>query len=109
MKQEEFTVLVVDDDPMTRHVIAERLRDEGGTDLGRQIRGLDPAAIMFLFAGASEEVRLEALACGVVEVLEKPFDLSKLAHLVKREARRARSAERSREGQGPQVNTGAHG
>ncbi|HYE73301.1 MAG TPA: response regulator [Blastocatellia bacterium] len=122
MKPETFLVLVVDDDSMTRNVIAEILRDEGikadvadgfqsalsifapgkynavildnqlgdgfGTDLCRKMKEVDPDVTTFLFAGASEAVRLEALACGVTEVMQKPYDLSKLAYLVKREMRR---------------------
>ena len=52
------------------------------------VESLAPAVKLFLFAGASENVRLEALSSGVLEVLQKPYDLSKLAYLVKREARR---------------------
>jgi DNA-binding response OmpR family regulator len=120
---EEFTVLVIEDDPGTRHVIAEVLRQDGiftdvadgyqsglqafapgkyqvaiiddqlgdglGTDLCRELKTLDPAVKVFLFAGASETARLGALSSGVIEVLQKPYDLSKLAYLTKREARRA--------------------
>ncbi|MBS1810160.1 MAG: response regulator transcription factor [Acidobacteria bacterium] len=119
---DNFTVLVVEDDPSTRNVISEVLRDDGivsdladgyqsgleafapnkypiviidnqlgdgiGTDLCRQLKEIDPSVTLFLFAGASEQVRLEALSCGVSEVLQKPYDLSKLTYLVKREARR---------------------
>lgn len=128
VRPETFLVLVVDDDSMTRNVIAEILRDEGikadvadsfqsalaafapgkynavildnqlgdglGTELCRRMKEIDPAVTMFLFAGASEAVRLEALACGVTEVMQKPYDLSKLAYLVKREMRRGQSNER---------------
>jgi DNA-binding response OmpR family regulator len=128
MKPDSFVVLVVDDDSMTRNVIAEILRDEGitaevadgfqsalgmfapgkynavildnqlgdglGVDLCRRMKEIDSGATMFLFAGASESVRLEALACGVVEVMQKPYDLSKLAYLVKREMRREQSGGR---------------
>ncbi len=120
---EEFMVLVIEDDPSTRNVIAEVLRDDGiatdvadgyysglqafapgkyqiaiidnqlgdgiGTELCRELRTLDPSVKLFLFAGASEQVRLEALSAGVIEVLQKPYDLSKLAFLAKREARRS--------------------
>lgn len=119
---EEFIVLVVEDEPSTRKVIAEVLREDGivsdladgyhsgleafsphkypvviidnqlgdgiGTDLCCRLKELDPAVKLFLFAGASETARIEALSCGVSEVLQKPYDLSKLAYLVKREARR---------------------
>jgi len=128
MKPDVFKVLVVDDDSMTRNVIAEILRDEGiaaevadgfqsalgmfapgkystvildnqlgdglGTDLCGKMKDIDPDVTMFLFAGASESVRLEALACGVVEVMQKPYDLSKLAYLVKREMRREQAGGR---------------
>jgi DNA-binding response OmpR family regulator len=128
MKPDSFVVLVVDDDSMTRNVIAEILRDEGitaevadgfqsalglfapgkynavildnqlgdglGVNLCRRMKEIDPAATMFLFAGASEAVRLEALACGVVEVMQKPYDLSKLAYLIKREMRREQAGGR---------------
>jgi len=127
MRHEQFTVLVVDDDSMTRRVIVDILRDEGiiteeadgyrsalaayapgkfdalildhqlgdglGTDISRKVRETDKDVPMFLFAGASEEVRLEALECGITEVLQKPYDLSKLAFLLKREARRGKSGE----------------
>jgi DNA-binding response OmpR family regulator len=120
---EEFMALVIEDDPGTRHVIAEVFRHDGiftdvadgyqsglqafapgkyqvaiiddqlgdglGTDLCRVLKTIDPAVKLFLFAGDSETARLEALSSGVVEVLQKPYDLSKLAYLAKREARRA--------------------
>ena len=119
---EAFTVLVIEDDAITRNVIVEVLRDDGiaadvadgyqsglaafapgkyqvaivddqlgdgiGTELCRQIKSLDPDVKLFLFAGASEQVRLEALSSGAIEVLQKPYDISKLAYLAKREARR---------------------
>jgi DNA-binding response OmpR family regulator len=125
MQSADFLVLVVDDDSMTRNVIAEILRDEGiraevadgfesalsafapgkyravildnqlgdglGVELCQRMKEIDPAVTMFLFAGASESVRLEALACGVTEVMQKPYDLSKLAYLVKREMRREKA------------------
>lgn len=70
-------------------IIDDQLGDGLGTDLCRQLKTLDPAIKVFLFAGASEAARLEALSSGVIEVLQKPYDLSKLAYLAKREARRA--------------------
>jgi two-component system OmpR family response regulator len=69
-------------------IIDNQLGDGIGTELCRELKTLDPTVKLFLFAGASENVRLEALSCGVLEVLQKPYDLSKLAYLVKREARR---------------------
>ncbi len=69
-------------------IIDNQLGDGIGTELCRELRTLDPAVKVFLFAGASEDVRLEALSAGVVEVLQKPYDLSKLAFLAKREASR---------------------
>ncbi len=69
-------------------IIDNQLGDGIGTELCRELRALDPAVKMFLFAGASEDVRLEALSAGVIEVLQKPYDLSKLAFLAKREASR---------------------
>jgi CheY-like chemotaxis protein len=127
MTQTQFTILVVDDDSMTRKVIVDLLHDEGlateeaesyqgalnkyergkfdviildnqledgtGIEFCRQIKPADLGVTVFLFAGASEEVRLEALECGVSEVLQKPYDLSKLAYLVKRAARRGKSGE----------------
>ncbi len=69
-------------------IIDNQLGDGIGTELCRELRTLDPAVKVFLFAGASEDVRLEALSAGVVEVLQKPYDLSKLAFLAKREAHR---------------------
>jgi DNA-binding response OmpR family regulator len=123
----QFTILVVDDDSMTRKVVVDMLRDEGlateeaasyqaawgayargkfdviildnqledgtGIELCRQIKETDGEVTIFLFAGASEEVRLEALECGVTEVLQKPYDLSKLAYLVKRAARRGKASD----------------
>ncbi len=70
-------------------IIDNQLGDGIGTELCRELKTLDPAVKLFLFAGASEQVRLEALAAGVVEVLQKPYDLSKLTYLAKREARRS--------------------
>ena len=127
MTHAQFTILVVDDDSMTRKVIVDLLRDEGftteeadgyqaalkmyvpgkfaiaildnqledgtGIELCRKIKETDPEVTVFLFAGASEEVRLEALECGASEVLQKPYDLSKLAYLVKRVARRGKTGE----------------
>ena len=69
-------------------IIDNQLGDGIGTELCRELKTRDPSVKLFLFAGASENVRLEALSCGVVEVLQKPYDLSKLAYLAKREARR---------------------
>ena len=127
MTEAQFTILVVDDDSMTRKVIVDLLHDEGfateeaagyqaalrayardkfdviildnrlqdgtGVEFARKIRETDQDVVLFLFAGASEEVRLEALECGVSEVLQKPYDLSKLAYLVKRAARRGKTGE----------------
>ena len=127
MTHADFTILVVDDDSMTRKVVVDLLRDEGftteeadgyqaalkmyapgkfdivildnqledgtGVELCRKIKETDPEVTIFLFAGASEEVRLEALECGVSEVLQKPYDLSKLAYLVKRVARRGKTGD----------------
>lgn len=72
-------------------IIDNQLGDGIGTELCRELKTLDPFVTLFLFAGASEHVRLEALSAGVVEVLQKPYDLSKLAYLAKREARRTRA------------------
>lgn len=74
-------------------ILDNQLEDGTGVELCRQIKATDPAVTVFLFAGASEEVRLEALECGVSEVLQKPYDLSKLAYLVKRVARRGKTGE----------------
>ena len=127
MTHAQFTILVVDDDSMTRKVIVDLLRDEGftteeansyqtalktyipgkfdiaildnqledgtGVELCCKIKETDPEVTVFLFAGASEEVRLAALECGASEVLQKPYDLSKLAYLVKRVARRGKTGE----------------
>ena len=70
-------------------IIDDQLGDGLGTDLCRELKTLDPAVKVFLFAGASETARMKALSSGVVEVLQKPYDLSKLVYLAKREARRA--------------------
>lgn len=70
-------------------IIDDQLGDGIGTELCRELKTIDPTVKLFLFAGASETARLEALSSGVVEVLQKPYDLSKLAYLAKREARRA--------------------
>lgn len=70
-------------------IIDDQLGDGMGTELCQKLRALDPSVKLFLFAGASENVRLQALSSGVVEVLQKPYDLSKLAYLAKREARRS--------------------
>jgi two-component system, OmpR family, response regulator len=72
-------------------IIDNQLGDGIGTELCRELKTLDPSVKLFLFAGASEQVRLEALSAGVIEVLQKPYDLSKLAYLAKREARRSDS------------------
>lgn len=70
-------------------IIDNQLGDGVGTDLCRRLKEIDPSVTLFLFAGASEQVRLEALACGVSEVLQKPYDLSKLTYLVKQVAQRS--------------------
>lgn len=70
-------------------IIDNQLGDGLGTDLCRRLKELNPTVRLFLFAGASEAVRLEALACGASEVLQKPYDLSKLTYLIKREIRRS--------------------
>ncbi|MBL8207655.1 MAG: response regulator transcription factor [Blastocatellia bacterium] len=72
-------------------IIDDQLGDGSGTQLCREIKAMDPSVTLFLFAGDSENVRLEALSCGVTEVLQKPYDLSKLSYLAKREARRTDS------------------
>jgi DNA-binding response OmpR family regulator len=64
-------------------IIDNQLGDGLGTDLCRRLKEIDPTVTLFLFAGASEAARLEALACGVSEVLQKPYDLSKLTYLIK--------------------------
>jgi two-component system, NtrC family, nitrogen regulation response regulator NtrX len=68
-------------------IIDNQLGDGLGTDLCRHFKKIDASVKLFLFAGASENVRIEALSCGALDVLQKPYDLSKLAYLVKREAR----------------------
>ena len=70
-------------------VLDNKLGDGMGVDLCRQLIKLDPTIRIFLFAGATDEVRLEALAAGAIEVLQKPYDLTKLSFLVKRELRRS--------------------
>ncbi len=72
-------------------VLDNKLGDGIGVDLCRQLIKADPAVRIFLFAGATDEVRLEALAAGAIEVLQKPYDLTKLSFLVKRELRRSTS------------------
>ncbi|MFN7930356.1 MAG: response regulator [Blastocatellia bacterium] len=69
-------------------IIDNQLGDGLGTDLCRRLKELVPSVTLFLFAGASEVARQEALSSGVSEVLQKPYDLSKLAYLIKREAQR---------------------
>ncbi len=71
-------------------ILDNQLGDGIGIDLCRRFRETDPEVTIFLFAGASELIRLEALESGVTEVLQKPYDLSKLAYLVKRAARRTK-------------------
>ncbi|HEX4949161.1 MAG TPA: response regulator [Blastocatellia bacterium] len=69
-------------------IIDDRLGDGSGTELCRELKALDPDIKLFLFAGASENVRLKALSSGAAKVLQKPYDLSKLAYLAKCEAQR---------------------
>lgn len=69
-------------------ILDNKLGDGVGVELCRQLLKVDPTVRIFLFAGATDEVRLEALAAGAIEVLQKPYDLTKLTFLVKRELRR---------------------
>lgn len=116
--KEDFMVLVVEDDAMTRRVIVDILEDDGfkteeatgyqetlklfvpgkyqvivldhqlgdgdGTELCRQLIEIDNQVKIFLFAGATDNVRIEALEAGASEVLQKPYDLTKLPFLIKR-------------------------
>jgi DNA-binding response OmpR family regulator len=77
-------------------ILDNQLGDGLGIELCRRFRETDQEVPMFLFAGASEEIRLEALERGITEVLQKPFDLSKLTYLIKRAARREKSSGRLR-------------
>ena len=70
-------------------VLDKKLGDGLGVDLCHQVIKADPTVRIFLFAGATDEVRLAALAAGAAEVLQKPYDLTKLSFLVKREFRRS--------------------
>ena len=74
-------------------ILDNQLGSGTGIEFCRQLRKVDQKTPVFLFAGASDEVRLEALRAGVDEVLQKPDDLPRLAELVKRVVLRKRSAE----------------
>lgn len=72
-KQENYLVVVLDN----------KLGDGDGIALCELLKAIHPTVTMFLFAGDSESVKKKALALGVKEVLQKPYDLAKLANLVK--------------------------
>ena len=74
-------------------VILDNILGDGtGIEFCRQLRQADLTTPVFLFAGASDEVRLEALKAGVDEVLQKPEDLPRLGDLITRVVRRRRRA-----------------
>jgi DNA-binding response OmpR family regulator len=72
-KQENYRVVILDN----------KLGDGEGIALCELLKTINPTVKMFLFAGDSESVKKKALALGVREVLQKPYDLAKLANLVK--------------------------
>ncbi len=72
-KQGNYQVVILDN----------KLGDGEGIALGELLKAINPTVKMFLFAGDSESVKKKALALGVREVLQKPYDLAKLANLVK--------------------------
>ncbi len=72
-KQENYRVVVLDN----------KLGDGEGIALCELLKEINPAVKMFLFAGDSESVKKKALALGIREVLQKPYDLAKLTNLVK--------------------------
>lgn len=69
-------------------VMDNQLGDGIGVELCRQLIARDKAIKIFLFAGASEDARLEALNAGATRVLQKPYDLAKLSFLIRSEANR---------------------
>ena len=64
-------------------ILDNKLGDGEGIALCELFKEISPAVTMFLFAGDSESVKKKALALGVREVLQKPYDLAKLTNLVK--------------------------
>jgi DNA-binding response OmpR family regulator len=72
-KQENYRVVILDN----------KLGDGEGIALCELLKAINPTVKMFLFAGDSESVKKKALALGVREVLQKPYDLAKLTNLVK--------------------------
>ena len=72
-KEKHYRVVVLDN----------KLGDGEGIALCELLKVINPSVTMFLFAGDSESVKKKALALGVKEVLQKPYDLAKLTNLVK--------------------------
>lgn len=72
-KMENYRVVILDN----------KLGDGEGIALCELLKAMNPNVKMFLFAGDSESVKKKALALGVSEVLQKPYDLAKLTNLVK--------------------------
>ena len=72
-KEKHYRVVVLDN----------KLGDGEGIALCELLKAINPSVTMFLFAGDSESVKKKALALGVKEVLQKPYDLAKLTNLVK--------------------------
>ena len=64
-------------------ILDNKLGDGEGIALCELLKAINPSVTMFLFAGDSESVKKKALALGVSEVLQKPYDLAKLTNLVK--------------------------
>ena len=64
-------------------ILDNKLGDGEGIALCELLKAMNPNVKMFLFAGDSESVKKKALALGVSEVLQKPYDLAKLTNLVK--------------------------
>jgi DNA-binding response OmpR family regulator len=64
-------------------ILDNKLGDGEGIALCELLKAHNPAVKMYLFAGDSESVKKKALALGIREVLQKPYDLAKLANLVK--------------------------
>ncbi len=64
-------------------ILDNKLGDGEGIALCELLKAINPSVIVFLFAGDSESVKQKALALGVSEVLQKPYDLAKLTNLVK--------------------------
>ncbi len=78
-------------------LIAVNLPDGDGLALLRQLRVSNRAPAILLAGAMTAEQAIEALRLGAIEVFSKPFDMARLAHIVRQVGeRRVRARQRHR-------------